>query len=139
LAKVGNKSAILLISSAPTGTRREHSQRQEKLSCEKRWPLRLLRLLSAPRWLPQQEVLASDCSAAGYSTKAGMKGWIGLHRPDGEVVRIKTGQIVFVMSAANTGADKRSLSRIQLLNGFADVRENVDEVMLAIKNVDVLM
>jgi hypothetical protein len=44
-----------------------------------------------------------------------------------------------VMSAANTGADKRSLSRIQLLNGFADVRENVDEVMLAIKNVDVLM
>ena len=39
--------------------------------------------------LPQQEVLASDCSAAGYSTKAGNKGWIGLHRPDGEVVRIK--------------------------------------------------
>ena len=68
-----------------------------------------------------------------------MKGWIGLHRPDGEVVRIKTGQIVFVMSAANTGADERSLSRIQLLNGFADVRENVDEVMLAIKNVDVVM
>ena len=62
-----------------------------------------------------------------------------MHRPDGEVVRIKTGQIVFVMSAANTGADKRSLSRIQLLNGFADVRENVDEVMLAIKNVDVVM
>jgi hypothetical protein len=89
--------------------------------------------------LPHQEVLASDCSAAGYSTKAGMKGWMGLHRPDGEVVRIKTGQIVFVMSAANTGADKRSLSRIQLLNGFADVRENVDEVMLAIKNDDVLM
>ena len=68
-----------------------------------------------------------------------MKGWIGLHRPDGEVVRIKTDQIVFVMSAANTGTDKRSLSRIQLLNGFADVRENVDEVMLAIKNIDVLM
>jgi hypothetical protein len=57
----------------------------------------------------------------------------------GEVVRIKTDQIVSVMSAANTGADKRSLSRIQLLNGFADVRENVDEVMLAIKNVDVVM
>ena len=88
--------------------------------------------------LPHQEVLASDRSAAGYSTKAGMKGWIGLHRPDGEVVRIKTGQIVFVMSAANTGADKRSLSRVQLLNGFADVRENVEEVMLAIQN-DVLL
>jgi hypothetical protein len=68
-----------------------------------------------------------------------MKGWIGLHRPDGEVVRIKTDQIVFVMSAANTGANARALSRIQLLNGFADVRENVDEVMLAIKNDDVLM
>jgi hypothetical protein len=78
---------------------------------------------------PHQEVLARDCSAAGCSTKAGMKGWIGLHRPDGEVVRIKTDQIVFVMSAANTGAKTRALSRIQLLNGFADVRENVDEVM----------
>jgi hypothetical protein len=40
------------------------------------------------------------------------------------------------MSAANTSADKRALSRIQLLNGFADVRENVDEVMLAIQNDD---
>jgi hypothetical protein len=88
--------------------------------------------------LPHQEVLARDFSAAGYSSKAGMKGWIGLHRPDGEVVRIKTDQIVSVMSAANTGADKRSLSRVQLLNGFADVRENVEEVMLAIQN-DVLL
>ena len=61
-----------------------------------------------------------------------------MHRPDGEVVRIKTDQIVFVMSAANTGAKTRALSRIQLLNGFADVRENVDEVMLAIRNDDVL-
>jgi hypothetical protein len=61
------------------------------------------------------------------STKAGMKGWIGLHRPDGEVVRIKTNQIVFVMSATNTGANTRALSRIQLLNGL---RENVGEVML---------
>jgi len=43
------------------------------------------------------------------------------------------------MSAANTSANTRALSRIQLLNGFADVRENVDEVMLAIKNDDVLM
>jgi hypothetical protein len=96
-------------------------------------------LVAGAPMLRHQEVLASDRSAAGCSTKAGMKGWIGLHRPDGEVVRIKTDQIVFVMSAANTGTDKRSLSRIQLLNGFADVRENVDEVMLAIKNDDVLM
>ena len=84
-------------------------------------------------------MLARDCSGAGYSTKSGMKGWIGLHRPEGEVVRINTDQIVFVMSAENTGADKRALSRIQLLNGFADMRENVAEVMLAIKNDDFLM
>jgi hypothetical protein len=89
--------------------------------------------------LSQQEVLARDCSGAGCSTTAGMKGWIGLHRPDGEVVRIKTDQIVFVMSAANTGADKRALTRLQLLNGFTDVRENVDEVMLIIKNDDLLI
>ncbi|HEY7243900.1 MAG TPA: hypothetical protein VH678_08460 [Xanthobacteraceae bacterium] len=94
---------------------------------------------------PHQELLARDCTAgapagSGYAaTRAGVKGWIGLHRPDGEVVRIKTGQIVFVMSALNTGADKRALSRIQLLNGFADVRESVDEVMLAITNDDAAM
>jgi hypothetical protein len=51
--------------------------------------------------------------------------------PDGEVVRIETDQIVFVISAANTGADKRALSRSQLLNGFADVRENVEDVTAA--------
>ncbi len=89
--------------------------------------------------LPHQQALARDRSTAGYPTQSGMKGWIGLHRPDGEVIRIKTDQIVFVMSAAKTGANKQALSRIQLLNGFADVRENVDEIMLAIKNDDFLM
>jgi hypothetical protein len=89
-------------------------------------------VVSSPMLL-RQEALARDCSVGGYSaTGVGMKGWIGMHRPDGEVVRIKSDQIVFVMSAANTGADKRALSRIQLLNGFTDVRENVDDVMLAI-------
>jgi hypothetical protein len=58
--------------------------------------------------------------------------------PDGEVIRIKADQIVFVMSATATGADKRAHSRVQLLNGFADVRESVEEVMQAIKNDDSL-
>ena len=101
-------------------------------------------LFAGSLMLPHRELLARECSGSGSgssgysSSRAGMRGWIGLHRPDGEIIRIKTDQIVYVMSAANTGADKRALSRIQLLNGFADVRENVDEVMLAIKNEDLL-
>jgi hypothetical protein len=91
-----------------------------------------------------QELLARDCAGTAAQssyllTNAGMPGWIGLHRPDGEIVRIKTDQIVFVMSALNTGADKRALSRVQLLNGFTDVRESVDDVMLAIKGDDAPM
>jgi ATP-dependent protease Clp ATPase subunit len=95
--------------------------------------------------LSDKDVVARDCSGGGLgkadypANRAGMKGWIGLHRPDGEVIRIKTDQIVFVMSAANTGADKRALARVQLLNGFADVRESVEEVMLAVKNDDLVM
>ena len=92
--------------------------------------------------LPHQESLARECSGGG----SGSSGYPSAE-PEcgvgsacigrtGEVVRIKTDQIVYVMSAANTGADKRALSPIQLLNGFADVRENVDEVMLAIENDD---
>src|SRR6266481_8577039 len=102
----------------------------------------VIALLAGSLMLPHQELLARECSGSGSGIsdyplrRAGMRGWIGLHRPDGEVVRIKTDQIVYGVSAANTGADKRALSRIQLLNGFADVRENVDEVMLAIKNDD---
>src|SRR5262249_7232872 len=64
----------------------------------------------------------------------GTKGWIALHRPDGEVVYIKLEQIVFVMNAKNTGADQRVHSKIQLLNGRSDVRESVEEVMQIIEN-----
>jgi hypothetical protein len=70
-----------------------------------------------------------------YPRRAGMK-WIVLHRPDGEVVHINADQIVFVMSATNTGADKRVHSKVQLVNGFSDVRESVEEVMQAIQNGD---
>ncbi|HEU4358592.1 MAG TPA: hypothetical protein VFR54_09060 [Xanthobacteraceae bacterium] len=73
-----------------------------------------------------------DCS----SRRTGVKGWIELHRPDGEIVRINTAQIVFVMSATNTSADKRARSRIQLLNGSIDVLETVDEVTQALKTSD---
>ena len=64
----------------------------------------------------------------------GPKGWIALHRPDGEVVYIKIDQIVFVMSAKDTGASERARSKIQLLNGHSDVRESVEEVMEAIES-----
>jgi hypothetical protein len=65
---------------------------------------------------------------------AGIKGWIKLHRPDGEVVHVRIDQIVFVMTAAGTGANERAQSRLQLANGFSDVRESVEEVMQAIQN-----
>src|SRR5262249_52301823 len=63
------------------------------------------------------------------AAQRGPKGWIALHRPDGDVVYIKLDQIVFVMCAKNTGADQRAHSKVLLLNGHADVRESVEEVM----------
>ena len=68
------------------------------------------------------------------SARRGTKGWIALHRPDGEVVYIKVDQIVFVMSAKDTGAAERARSKVQLLNGHSDVRESVEEVMRTIEN-----
>jgi hypothetical protein len=66
--------------------------------------------------------------------KTRAKGWIELHRPDGEVVHIKSDQIVFVTSAAGTGAAKQARSKLQLQSGFSDVRESIEEVMHAIQN-----
>ena len=92
--------------------------------------------------VPGQELLAADCSGgmpatSGHSTsRSGMRGWVSLHRPDGELVRVKVEQIVFVMSAAKTGANSLALSRLQLLNGFVDVREDVESVMLLISVVE---
>ena len=68
------------------------------------------------------------------SARRGTKGWIALHRPDGEVVYIKLDQIVFVMSAKDTGAADRARSMVQLLNGHSHVRESVEEVMQIIEN-----
>ena len=72
------------------------------------------------------------------SARRGTKGWIALHRPDGEVVYIKVDQIVLVMSAKDTGAAERARSKVQLLNGHSDVRESVEEVMQTIENEDLL-
>ena len=68
------------------------------------------------------------------SARRGTKGWIALHRPDGEIVYIKLDQIVFVMSAKDTGAAERARPMVQLLNGHSDVRESVEEVMEIIEN-----
>jgi len=46
------------------------------------------------------------------SARRGTKGWIALHRPDGEVVYIKLDQIVFVMSAKGTGAAESARSMV---------------------------
>src|ERR1700753_2334687 len=49
--------------------------------------------------------------------RRGAKGWILLHRADGELVYIKIDQIVFVTSAKGTGATERAHSKIQTLTG----------------------
>ena len=68
-----------------------------------------------------------------------ISGWLQLHRPDGEVVHVNTDQIVFVMSAStNSGSDKRAQTKLQLVNGFCDVRESVDEVMRLIRSDEVV-
>ena len=62
------------------------------------------------------------------SRRAGTKEWVCFHRPDGEAIYVRVDQIVFVTGAA-AGAAMRARSKIQLLNGYCDVRESVEEVM----------
>jgi hypothetical protein len=100
-------------------------------------------LLATALMISNQEALAGDCCDARlgkvtiYSlSRIRTKGWIELHRPDGEVVHIQVDQIVSVMSAKNTGGNERAQSRIQLVNGFSDVLESVHEVMQSIKDAD---
>ena len=85
---------------------------------------------ASPRMNPD----AASGATIRASTRRGTKGWIALHRPDGEIVYIKLDQIVFVMSAKDTGAAERARTKLQLLNGHSDVRESVAEVMQAIDN-----
>ena len=117
---------------------------------EKKIPIAILALLAGALILPDlafaqvggaAEIITSDGFQAGRSggavcslRSAGANEWIRLHRPDGGVVHIRADQVVFVTSAAGTGADKRAQSKVQLLNGFSDVRESVEEVMQVIRN-----
>jgi len=99
-------------------------------------------LLVGALTLSNQEAVAGNCCDDGfgntaiYSSRIRTKGWIELHRPDGEVVHIHGEWIVLVMSATNASANKRAQSRVQLANGFADVLESVDQVMQAILKDD---
>jgi hypothetical protein len=106
-------------------------------------PVAVFALLAGTLMLSGREALAGNCCDDGFGNTAisalsriRTKGWIELHRPDGEVVHIQVDQIVLVMSATNASANKRAQSRVQLANGFADVLESVDEVMQAIMNDD---
>ena len=94
----------------------------------------VLALLAGALMFPDRDAFALDCHTGGAGkalspSGAATTGWIDLHRPDGEIVRVKANQIVFVTSAAGTGAATCARSRLQLLNGFVDVRESVEEVM----------
>src|SRR5262249_23697640 len=91
--------------------------------------------------LTNLQVLARDGGNSGFikpiysSGRAGIKGWIYLHRPDGEVGYFNTNQMVFVMSGTKTDADKRAHSKT---NGSFNARESVEEVMQAVQNDDSL-
>jgi hypothetical protein len=62
--------------------------------------------------------------------------WLSLQEQLGHIARPQPvfDQIVFVMSAKDTGAAERARSMVQLLNGHSDVRESVEEVMQIIEN-----
>jgi hypothetical protein len=105
----------------------------------------VLALLGGVLMLSNQEILARDFGnganakgAAHSSCRIRTRGWIQLHRLDGEVAHINVDQIVFVTNAKNTGGNERAKSRVQLVNGFSDVLETVDEVMHLIKEDDSL-
>jgi hypothetical protein len=93
-------------------------------------------LLAGALMVPNGDAFALDCCIGGPgkavslpSGAATTAGWLDLHRPDGEIVRVKANQIVFVTAAAGTGAATCARSRLQLQNGFVEVRESVEEVM----------
>jgi len=95
----------------------------------------VLALLIGALIVPNRDAFALDCHIGGTGktvsspSGAATTGWLDLHRPDGEIVRVKANQIVFVTTAAGTGAATCARSRLQLQNGFVEVRESVEEVM----------
>jgi hypothetical protein len=95
-------------------------------------------LLAGALTLVQRPASACCDVSIGFVSNTRSSGWIRLHRPDGEVVHVKIDHIVFVMSATNSGSDKRAQAKLQLVNGFCDVRESVDEVMQVIRTNEVI-
>jgi hypothetical protein len=105
----------------------------------------IIALLGGALMLSTQEALARDwdsgvsAKGAAYSlSRIRTRGWIQLHRVDGEITHINVDQILYVTNAKNTGGNERAKSRVQLVTGFSDVLETVDEVMQSIKNDDAL-
>src|SRR5436305_1910269 len=95
-------------------------------------------LAGALMMAPQPASACCDVQPIAAASNS-ISGWIQLHRPDGDVVHINTDQIVFVMSdSTNSGSDKRAQAKLQLVNGFCDVRESVDEVMKLIRSDEVV-
>jgi hypothetical protein len=96
-------------------------------------------LLAGALMVPNREAFALDCHIGGTGkavsspSGAATTGWLDLHRPDGQIVRVKANQIVFVTTAAGMGVAMRAWSRLQLLNGFVEVRESTEEVMRLIQ------
>jgi len=99
----------------------------------------LVALLASALMLSNRDASAYDCHVGGSgkavssSSRSAIRGWIDFHRPDGEVVHVKANQIIFVTSAAGTGAHTCAQSHLQLVNEFIDVRESVEEVMRTIQ------
>jgi len=104
-----------------------------------KFTIALAALLAGALMFPNRAVFARYCDPSGsgdaISSARGvaMQGWIALHRPDGETVQIKANQIVFIMTTEGTGAANRARSKLQLMNGFIDVRESIEEVMQMIQ------
>lgn len=98
----------------------------------------LVALLASALMFSNRDASAYDCHVGGSgkavssSSPSAMRGWLDLHRPDGEVVHVKANQIIFVTSAAGTGVTCAQ-SRLQLGNEFINVRESVEEVMRVIQ------
>jgi hypothetical protein len=83
----------------------------------------------------QPATACCEVPSTAVLARAGGGAWIQLHRPDGDVVHVRTDQIVFVMSTStSSGSDKRAQTKLQLVNGFCDVRESVDEVMQLVRS-----
>ena len=82
-------------------------------------------LLAGALMLSNQGALAGDCCDDGFGNTAiyslsriRTKGWIELHRPDGEVVHIQVDQIVLVMRPQTQA---RTSARSQEFNWRTDL------------------